>query len=123
VPDPKKRSRQSILIVEDDAVTRELLVSLLSRLGYDTVPVATVAEGLEKLDGQHRAILDLNLPDGLGTHVLERIRNEGRPIRVLVTSGTTDQALLEETRRLKPELVLRKPVNVNALLEWLERDV
>src|SRR5687768_13097218 len=94
LPDVIQRRGQSVLIVEDDAVTRMALVLLLSQLGYDTVPVATVAEGVERLDGQDRAILDLNLPDGLGTEVMRRILNEKRPIRVIVTTGTTSAGLI-----------------------------
>ena len=121
MPTKTERRSQSVLIVEDDPICRCALVQVLSQLGFETVPVASVAEGLEKLDGQQRAILDLNLPDGLGTLILNRIRNEKRPIRVAVTSGTPDEALLDECRHLHAELVLRKPINVNELLEWLER--
>lgn len=104
-------------------MTRSALVTLLSQLGYDTVPVATVAEGLEKLDGQARAILDLNLPDGLGTTILERIRDEGRPIRVVITSGHRDKRLVDDSNRLHAELILSKPINVDALLGWLNDDI
>jgi len=93
---------------------------ILGQLGYHTVPVASVAEGVERLDGQDFAILDLNLPDGLGTLVLGRIRNEKRAIRVAVTTGTSDAALLAEARRLGPELILRKPIDISALLKWIE---
>jgi DNA-binding NarL/FixJ family response regulator len=74
---------------------------------------------LAALDGQTCAILDLNLPDGLGTVILERIREEERPIRVAIATGTTDLDLLSEAERHGPDLVLRKPVDLNALLEWL----
>ena len=111
---------QSVLIVEDDDNTRAALVMLLSQLGYETVPVATVAESLEKLDGQQRAILDLELPDGLGTTVLRRIRNEKRPIRVAIATGVEDPALLAEARQLDVELILRKPIDVHQLVRWLE---
>ena len=123
MPDQTERSRQSVLIVEDEPLTRLALVYLLSQLGYATVPVATIAEGLERLDGQQCAILDLNLPDGLGTHVLQRIRDAGRPIRVAVTTGTSDLELLDDCRRLRAELVLQKPIDVNALLRWLKTDL
>jgi CheY-like chemotaxis protein len=108
--------------VEDHADSREVLVVLLEQLGYHVVPVATVAEGLEKLDGQHRAILGLNLPDGLGTAILERIRTERRPIRVAITSATSDKRLINDAHRLHAELILRKPININALLGWLNAD-
>jgi CheY-like chemotaxis protein len=114
--------QKSVLIVEDDPITRTALVSLLSRLGYSTVPVATVAEALEHLDGQDFAILDMNLPDGLGSAVLQRIRDEHRPMRVAMSSGNTDVAVMEDVRNLKAGIVLQKPIDVNALIVWLDRD-
>jgi CheY-like chemotaxis protein len=114
--------QKSVLIVEDDPITRTALVSLLSHLGYSTVPVATVAEGLEHLDGQDFAILDMNLPDGLGSTVLQRIRDEHRPMRVAISSGSTDVSVMDDIRNLKAGIILRKPIDVNALIEWLDRD-
>jgi two-component system response regulator PilR (NtrC family) len=122
VPDDIQRRGQSVLIVEDDADTRRALVLLLSQLGFDTVPVATVAESVERLDGQDRAILDLNLPDGVGTEVMQRIIDEKRPIRVMVTTGTVNAGLIIEASRLRAELILHKPINVNVLLRWLNDD-
>jgi CheY-like chemotaxis protein len=119
VPNTTQRSRQSVLIVEDHDDTRALLVQLLNMLGYDTVPVATVAEGIERLDGQRFAILDINLPDGLGTSVLQRIRDENRPIRVAITTGTSDFESIDQAHRLSAELILRKPIDVCALIEWM----
>ena len=110
---------RSVLIVEDDTLVRTALDHLLGRLGYQTVAVGSVAEGLAVLDGQACAILDLNLPDGLGTIILERLREEQRPIRVAIATGTSDLGLLSDAERHRPDLVLRKPVDLNALLEWL----
>ncbi|HSU68299.1 MAG TPA: response regulator [Tepidisphaeraceae bacterium] len=111
--------RCSVLIVDDDQVTRNAMAALLQALGYQVCSVGSVIEGLAKLDGQDCAVLDLELPDGLGTHILHRIRNEGRPIRVAVCSGITDEPLLATARDLGAELILRKPIDVNALLRWL----
>ena len=113
------RGGTRILIVEDDLDTRIALRRILEQLGYSIIPVATVAEGHELLDGQDFAILDLNLPDGLGTSILRRIRAEHRPIRVAITTAAEGK-VLEDARKLKPELLLRKPIDLNALLQWIE---
>ena len=101
---------------------RAALVLLLRSLGYVPIPAASVAEGVARLDGQIAAILDLELPDGLGTLILARIRAERRPIRVAITSGTTDDAALAEAHRLRPELFMRKPIDVEALIDWLNAE-
>jgi CheY-like chemotaxis protein len=117
-PDPS--TPQKILIVEDDCMVSAALRTILTRLGHPVVAVGSVAEGLAALDGQAFAILDLNLPDGLGTVILERIQAEGRPIRVAVATGTTDADLLSDAARHRPELLLRKPYDLNVLIEWLD---
>ena len=118
MPDTTQRT-DSILIVEDDAHTRRLLVTLLSLSGYQAEPAASIAQGLERLDGHAFVLLDLNLPDGLGTIVLERIRSQRLPIRVAVISGTSDEELVNDAARLLPDLFLHKPIDVAVLLEWL----
>ena len=119
MPENSKRRRQTVLIVEDELILRDMLARVLTLRGHRVVAVATVAEGLAELDGQDCVILDLNLPDGLGTRVLERIRAEKRPIRVAVTTGSTDDAVLADVRLLKPELLLLKPIDVKVLLAWV----
>jgi CheY-like chemotaxis protein len=120
VPDQSESRRQRILIVEDDAVSLRALDAILRCWGHTTDTAASVAEGMEKLDGQDCAILDLNLSDGAGTDVLRRIRDEGRAIRVAVATGTTDRELLADVHALAPDLLIIKPINLNVLLEWLD---
>ena len=115
----KLKTERSILVVEDDQITRNALVYLLKRLGYRVDAAGTVADGLAQLNGQHFAILDLNLSDGIGTTILDRIRSEKRPIRVAVASGTEDDRLWGNAAKYKPDLLLRKPLNVNEILAWL----
>jgi CheY-like chemotaxis protein len=61
----------------------------------------------------------MNLPDGLGTYILRRIRDERRPIRAAVLSGTSDESLLRWAVRYGAEVVIRKPLVVEQLLDWL----
>jgi len=120
VPTQSQSRGQSILIVEDDPITRMALEKILVQLGHTVVTVASVAESLERLDGQQCEILDLNMADGVGTTVIERIRAENRPMRVAVVTGTTDTALLASVRTYAPQIVLRKPLNVALLLNWID---
>lgn len=119
VPDNQKKPC-GVLIVEDDSIARVALSAILTRLGYRVNSTETVAGGLAALDGQQCVILDLNLPDGLGMIVLERIRSEKRAMRVAVATGTVDEKLISAVKLLRPDLLLRKPFDMNMLLAWLE---
>ena len=109
------------LVVDEEPTFRKGLAALAGSLGHDVDTAATVAEALAKLAFRpSRVLLDLNLPDGLGTTVLERIRAERLPIRVAVVSGTSDAALLAEVERLGADAVFPKPPDLDALTEWLQ---
>jgi CheY-like chemotaxis protein len=105
----------SILCVEDDADTREVIVELLRREGYDVVAVETAEEAQRELAGRkfHLVISDYMLPDKPGTRML----------REAMAAGTlnNETAILIFTAHPSPEkvegaLILRKPLAVDMFL-------
>jgi len=109
------------LIVEDDAASRHAVQKLLTRSGYNIACAATLAEAETKLPMRPRClILDLHLPDGSSVALMQKIRAEGLPIRVALTTGSTEPALLGAMMRLKPDAFFRKPYNITELLNWLD---
>ena len=63
-----ERGDESILIVEDDALVREYVVTQIRRLGYETVAARNAAEALEAIDGGQRIDLlftDVIMPGGM----------------------------------------------------------
>lgn len=114
------QSRPVVLLVEDDDISRRAMTKLLNELGYDVCSAATVAEGLECLDGQAYAILDMDLPDGLGLTILRRARSAKPAMKVAVCSGTVDPALLSAVRNARPDGFFRKPLEFEQLTGWLD---
>src|SRR4051812_13940425 len=106
-----------LLVVEDDRVTRELLRSIFARMGWQVCVASTVADGLARLDPPpDLLILDLTLPDGDGTDLLRHIRSAHLPTRVAVTTGH-NPALLSAVTQLKPDALLQKPIDVEAVFQ------
>jgi two-component system KDP operon response regulator KdpE len=104
-------------VVEDDAASRKALRAILSRQGWEVLAAATLAEGRHYLESApHVLILDLMLPDGDGTSLLRLIREENRPVKVIVTTGSSDSAKLAAVRLLKPDAIVVKPVDLDKLL-------
>ena len=88
-----------VLVIDDEAVVREVIVAMLAGSGYEVVCAATAAEALELFpDESIRVVItDVFMPDGSGLELLEtmRIRRPNLPI-VLVTGATTRDDLSED---------------------------
>ena len=109
-----------VLIVEDDPSFRAGLAALVGMHGHATLPVGTVAEALDGLaSGPTHLLLDMNLPDGVGTTVLRHVREAHLPVKVAVLSGSGDDALMAEARALRPDALFRKPPDWDALVSWI----
>ena len=113
-------ARPRLLLVEDDWRTHSALRKILGKLGWEVHSAMTVSGGLALLGLKPDAIvLDLMLPDGDGAAVLRKVRSERLPIKVAVTTGVDDGERLDEIRRLAPDALLRKPMDLKDLLQIL----
>jgi two-component system response regulator PilR (NtrC family) len=90
-------NRKAVLVVDDEADIRELLVLTLSRMGVDADTTSTVAEAQEALKARpyDLCLTDMRLPDGDGLEVLKHIaENYGNtPVAVITAYGSTENAV------------------------------
>jgi two-component system, sensor histidine kinase and response regulator len=120
----KKRSR--LLLVEDSAVNREIMLNMLSKLGHN----ADVAEtGLAAVEAVRRntyglILMDMHLPDMSGVKAIETIRalpdTHADTTILVLTAGVTD----DEKKRchaLGVKDFLQKPVDKSVLADSLAR--
>ena len=124
-PEPAAQAApRRVLLVEDDPASRRAMRLLLKHSGWDVLAVATVGEAIAHLAAPGArglpqwVVLDLMLPDGDGSAVLRYIRGGGLPIRVTVTTGVSDPVRLAEVQRLQPQSLLRKPIDLDDLMNW-----
>jgi signal transduction histidine kinase/CheY-like chemotaxis protein len=108
-----ERGDESILIVEDDALVREYVVTQISRLGYDTLAASNAAEALAIIDGPERIDLlftDVIMPGGMNGRQLAIEAQARRPgLNILYTSGYTENAIVHHGRLDAGVLLLPKP--------------
>ena len=104
---------ESILIVEDDALVREYVVTQIGRFGYHTMAAGNAAEALAIIDGPERFDLlftDVIMPGGLNGRQLATEALKRRPeLKVLYTSGYTENAIVHHGRLDAGVLLLPKP--------------
>ncbi|MDQ3439730.1 MAG: response regulator [Planctomycetota bacterium] len=116
-PPPPSPVRCHVLLIEDDATSANALRVLLTMHGCEVAVARSLERGLDLLRTNPSAIVvDLMLPDGDGIEILTRVREANLPIKVVVTTAVGDPARLAAVHRLKPECVLRKPIDLGELL-------
>lgn len=114
----KAMDRRTVLVVEDDAAIRALVVGLLDDAGY-TVLEADRGKKALRLAEEHVpsvVLVDHKLPDMSGLDLLERLRmcRASRYIPVMLVSGLAHQLV---DRHHGTDRVLAKSFDINVLLE------
>jgi CheY-like chemotaxis protein len=114
-----------ILVIDDDALVRSSLGTLLAGLGHETVAASGAIEGIERAEGGHIdvAIVDMKMPgmDGLEA-VKALVRIEPR-IPVIGMSGGSlnpdiDYSVLAV--RLGAQAFLHKPFTREQLVQAID---
>ena len=79
-----------ILVVEDHQDTRQVLVGLLTRWGYDVSPAESLTNGLNRLESEPPIdviVSDIALPDGTGYALVSEARRKGKRVLAIALSG------------------------------------
>ncbi|MBS7789734.1 PAS domain S-box protein [Roseococcus sp. SDR] len=112
---------ERILLVEDDPLVREHSARQLRGLGYDVAVAANGAEGLRLLTGAARFDLlftDIVMPGEMtGLELAAEAQRIRCGLRVLFSSGYTEQSGAHETRLRPGMLLLPKPYRLRELAE------
>jgi DNA-binding NtrC family response regulator len=113
----------SILVVDDDPETREMVVALLREEGLDARSVASVDEALEALrrEGFEAILSDIQMPAKDGFTLLGEVRVHWNSIPVILMTSFGSEETADEARAAGAFDCLLKPFGGPALLETVRR--
>ena len=116
---------ETILLVEDKAELREMLMHALARMDFHPVPAANVAEALRELRTQRfsAVLTDLKLPAGSGLNVLAAALDEDAnvPVIIMTAHGTIPDAVA--AMREGAYDFIQKPIDLAHLKHLLTRAI
>ena len=113
-----------VLIVDDDAAIRDLLIQVLhDDAGYQVAEAGNGAEALAALPAFRPdvVILDLLMPVKDGFAVLRALRENPERPRVIVLSAIANLHEAAYAHELGADAVLGKPFDIDELLHAVER--
>jgi signal transduction histidine kinase/ActR/RegA family two-component response regulator len=111
--------RKSVLIADDDPVSRALLADLLTGLGFNVRGVADGAAALEqlRLEPVDLIVTDLVMPRVDGIELVRATRAAQRPAKILAVSASASDYTSHEAIAAGCDAFLPKPVHLTSLLD------
>jgi len=117
------KTSATVLVVEDEAVTRRLLMGILEEGGYEVVSASDGVEALMRLgEGDVDAVVsDMSMPNMDGETLLDMISEKGLNVPVLLVTGSVSEEQEALLLGKGAEDFLEKPVRGDVLLARLRK--
>ncbi|HEX2951950.1 MAG TPA: PAS domain S-box protein [Armatimonadota bacterium] len=123
------KSHGNVLVIDDEEIIREVVVSMLESIGYEA---SAVSDGQQAIESYRSAmtssspfdavIMDLTIPGGYGgkeiiTHLLEI----DPTVRAIVSSGYSTDPIMSDYATYGFRGVIAKPYKISELAELMEQ--
>jgi two-component system, cell cycle sensor histidine kinase and response regulator CckA len=126
-PASNEKMSGTILIVEDEKTVRDVACRVLMRAGYDVLAAGDGVEALEvgrkRLDDVNLVLTDVIMPRLNGPDLVSQLRALRPGIRVLFTSGYTDDAVFPQGIVTPDVGFLEKPFTPASLLDAVRKAI
>ncbi len=116
------KSSKTILVIDDEPNHRDLMIDLLSPLGFTVIPAQNSETGVriaseKKID---LFLLDVSMPASDGWALAKRLKRTHKQTPIVILSANTIEASQSDSPESPNQLYdfyLTKPIQLNALLE------
>lgn len=122
--DALESGKRKVLLVDDDRDVLDILTRFLEEDGRFEIRVAGNGFDAGMMVKEYRPdiiVLDVMLPDINGKEVCHRVRSDNtlEDVRILCISGLIEDDKIQELRLAGADHFMRKPLDVDALLEQM----
>jgi two-component system cell cycle sensor histidine kinase/response regulator CckA len=115
------RGSETILVVEDDSVVRDLAVQILKAHGYEVLAAEGGPQAVELCQEYGRGIdlllSDMVMPQMYGRELAEQLRAQRPQMRVLYMSGHSDDVIAYHGVLDEADVFLAKPFTLETLTQ------
>lgn len=122
-PSSVEGGRETILVVEDDHLVRTFVVGQIQSLGYATLAAVNAAEALVVIDSPTEIDLlftDMIMPGSMnGRQLADKALQRRSSLKILFTSGYSDEAIMHHGHLDAGVLLLAKPYRKSDLARMI----
>lgn len=118
-------SRETILIVEDDALNRDLLYDILSQESYNILLADSGHKALEIFQREREEIgliiIDMNMPGMNGKETIHAIKKVYPDVKIILTTGYELNGAVSEAFPSGVAAFVKKPFRINTLISTVRK--
>jgi hypothetical protein len=122
-----RKGKPVVFFVDDEEGVRQIANRLLRKRGFEMIGASSAAEASDMVDryeGQIDALLmDINLPDGWGALVAQRLIASRPEMAIVYTTGFAEIDPILSGGLSAAEFVIRKPFTGDQLADVLTRAI
>lgn len=124
MPGTSNEPRHNVVVIEDDDLVAETVVSILRSVGHDAVSAPDGVEGMRLIhEGDYDAVVtDIMMPRKEGIETILELRRDRPALKILAISGgsTSSADFLQWAQKLGADAVLPKPFSAEQFLDALQ---
>jgi DNA-binding NtrC family response regulator len=115
--------RKKILVVDDDQVIRDLIISFLSFSGYEAQGAQNGQEGLDLVlkNQPDLVITDIHMPQMNGFQLLKAVKKIDSDIPVIFITGYAHLRRFFSDQNARADGFLEKPFNLDSLNSMVKK--
>jgi len=114
-----------ILVIDDEAIIRDLLKDILDMLGYEVLVTGSPLEAIHIFEKEHQnihlVILDMIMPEMNGRQLFRELKRINPTVKGILLSGYSLEGEVEKSLSEGIIDFLQKPVSIKELSSVLER--
>jgi DNA-binding response OmpR family regulator len=114
---------KKVLLVEDDRLLSLALTSRLNAMGYQPIPVSSIAEAMSTVVSRKPdiSLIDINLPDGTGFTLAKQIQNNPNVAKIplIFISASSCIEYMERSKAYSDAPLIKKPFDAETLADYL----
>ena len=116
--------KQTVLVIEDEDIVREVVEEALYASGFNVISAGTLADGLEiaLVQPPDMVLCDVILPDGLGFETAQTLNHHPITSHVPVVM-MTGNALMRHHAEATRRTMLHKPFAMQQLVDTVQQTV